>query len=104
MTSERLAGLRRLTEHCAYHDEGNDLVGCTCAEPLNARPLLTELLTHIDELTRQRDDARRIAIDSGAFQNIGGTAYLPDVHLNEEDKWRADPVGPVAWSKPIEQT
>lgn len=29
-----------------------------------------ELLDHIDELTRQRDDARRIAAASGYFQDV----------------------------------
>jgi hypothetical protein len=53
MTPERLAGLRRLTGHCAYHDDGNDVVACTCAEPLNAKPLIAELLGYVDELTRQ---------------------------------------------------
>jgi hypothetical protein len=67
MTPERLKSLRRLTEHCAYHDDGNDVVACTCAEPLEARPFIDELLGYVDELTRQRDDARRIAIDGGAF-------------------------------------
>jgi hypothetical protein len=75
MSPERLAGLRGMTEHCAYHDDGNDLVGCTCAEPLNARPLLVELLDHVDELTRQRDDARRLAVCSGIFQDHRGQDY-----------------------------
>jgi hypothetical protein len=65
--------------------------------------MVDDLLEYVDELTRQRDDARRIAMDSGVFQNIGGTSYLPDVHLNEEDKWRADPVGPVAWDRQEQQ-
>jgi hypothetical protein len=78
--------------------EANDNVWWTlgCGDHMN---LFDAALDRITELTRQRDDARRIAIDSGVFQNIGGTAYLPDVHLDEADKWRADPVGPVAWDQ-----
>jgi hypothetical protein len=91
-----------MTEHCEYHDDGNDVVACTCAEPLNAKPLLGELLTYVDELTRQRDDARRIAIDSGVFQDHRGTDYDLDSDTAGTE-WRADPVGAVAWDKQEQQ-
>lgn len=87
MTPERLLHIRRV-----YIEWSNFGTPST----FGVADMTGELLTHVDELTQQRDDARRIAIDSGIFQNIGGTAYLPDVHLNDEDKWRADP---VAWEQ-----
>ena len=76
MNAERFASFRRLTEHCEYHDDGNDVVACTCAEPLDARPLITELIGYVDELTCQRDDARRMCVDSGYFTNLVGVEYV----------------------------
>jgi hypothetical protein len=77
MTPERLAEIR---EHGSWN--------------LTVR----ELLAYVDELTTQRDDARRIAIDSGVFQNYQGTWY-PE----PGPKFTADPVGPVAWDKQVQQ-
>jgi hypothetical protein len=57
------------------------------------------LLTYVDELTVQRDDARRIAIDSGVFQDHRGEDYDMDSERGNPE-WRADPVGPVAWDGP----
>lgn len=58
-----------------------------------------KLFDYIAELTRQRDDARRMAVASGYWQNYQGTEY-PE----PGPKFHADPVGPVAWTKSIEQT
>jgi hypothetical protein len=103
MNSERLVSLRRLTEHCAYHDDGNDMVACTCAEPLDARPLITELIGYVDELTRQRDDAvrernsaRDLAVKSGIFQDHHAEVY-PQSHDEQPS------VGPVAWDRQEQQ-
>jgi len=54
-----------------------------CGDHMN---LFDEALERIDELTRQRDDARRIAIDSGIFQNTVGTDYPNDPGV--PDHWR----------------
>jgi hypothetical protein len=61
--------------------------------------MVDDLLEYVDELTRQLEDARRIAVDSGAFQDHFGTDY----EFDGEHEWRADPVGPVAWDKQQEQ-
>ena len=53
----------------------------------------------IADLTRALADARRIAIDSGAFQDHRGTEYVTELDY----PWRADTVGPVAWDKQVQQ-
>lgn len=52
------------------------------------------LLEYVDELTRQRDDARRIAIDTGAFQGLTNEDYDHDYGT-----FTAEPVGAVDWDK-----
>jgi hypothetical protein len=61
--------------------------------------LFDDALERIEELTRQRDSARDLAVKSGIFQDHRGTEYLPD----PDHPWRADPVGPVAWDRQVEQ-
>jgi hypothetical protein len=72
------------------------MVACTCAEPLDARPLITELLGYVDELTRQRDSARDLAVKSGIFQDHHAEVY-PQAHDEQPD------VGPVAWDRQVQQ-
>lgn len=66
MTPERL----REILHDARISDANYSHGMAPSEPEAYRALVhrNELLEYVDELTRQRDDARRIAIDAGAFQ------------------------------------
>jgi hypothetical protein len=59
-------------------------------------------LERINELTTQRDDARRMVVASGYFQDQRGEDYDLDSD-NGNPEWRADPVGPVAWDRPVEQ-
>lgn len=73
-------------------------------DSLNARvkdleERLARIEKYVDELTRQRDSARDLAVKSGIFQDHRGTEYLPD----PDHPWRADPVGVVAWDKQVEQ-
>lgn len=70
-----------------------------------------ELVAYVDELTRQRDDARRIAIDSGTFQDHRGTDYEhlsqpePVVLTDAEESSLMAVISDtfVAWDKQIEQ-
>lgn len=55
-----------------------------------------DLLDYVDELTRQRDDARALAVKSGIFQDHFAEVY-PQAH--EEQPL----VGPVAWDKQVQQ-
>ena len=58
MTPERLAEIRDAYAMWEY----------TRTTKVATLQMVPELLAYVDELTRQRDDARRIAIDAGAFQ------------------------------------
>lgn len=97
MTPERLAEIREITENAPPY---SILVNGKLAIAARHR---RELLEYVDELTRQLSAARRIAIDSGVFQDHRGTEYLAEQCLADEDKWRADPVGPVAWDRQEQQ-
>lgn len=88
--------IRQRAELLTYVDE-------LAAQNAELRDSVVQVTSIVDDLKRQVESARSLAVKSGIFQNIGGTAYLPDVHLAEEDKWRADPVGPVAWDRQVQQ-
>lgn len=92
MSPERLAEIRTLAS------KGAPWGYAEIAAIINAA---SDLLDYVDELTRERDDARRIAIDSGVFQDRG-EAYELDEDARD-NSWRADPVGPVAWDKQEQQ-
>lgn len=103
MTPRRLRQIREYDEWVMSQDRDFLLTH-------DADNRLHDLLAHVDDLTRQLCDARRIAIDSGAFQTHKGTDYdfeEYDFHDGcmrwRDDSWRADPVGPVAWDKQVQQ-
>jgi hypothetical protein len=96
MTPERLRAIlhdARISDANYSHGMAVDI-----SEAERALAHRNELLEYVDELTRQLSDARRIAIDSGVFQNYQGTWY-PE----PGPKFTADPVGPVAWDRQVEQ-
>jgi len=97
MTPERL----RAILHDARISDANYSHGMAVdtSEAERALAHRNELLEYVDELTRQRDDARRIVVASGYFQDHRGTEYLPD----PDHPWRAEPVGAVAWDRQVEQ-
>jgi hypothetical protein len=90
MTPERLELIRWANQEWRAHTAN--------ARTLDVADMTDELLTYVDELTRQLEDARRIATASGYFQDHRGEDYdLDSDHRVPE--WRADPVGPVAWDR-----
>ena len=79
---ERLADIQELgAEHV-------DCVDDPCC-------VFNELLAHVDELTRQRDDARGMVIASRYFQNTQDEWYEPAYPTDE-----LPAIGPVAWDEP----
>jgi hypothetical protein len=96
MDAERLAEIREITENAPRYTL---LVNGALAVVARHRK---ELLDYVDELTRQRDDARRLAVASGVFQDHRGEDYDLDSDTTGEP-WRADPVGAVAWDKQEQQ-
>jgi hypothetical protein len=94
----------------AHRNELLDYVDALIAQNTELRDSVIQVTSIVDELTRSRDDARRIAIDSGAFQSHKGTDYdFEEYHPHDgcmkwrDDSWRADPVGPVAWDRQVQQ-
>lgn len=63
---------------------------------------VSKIAGRVDDLTRQLEDARRIATASGYFQDHRGEDYDLDSD-NGNPEWRADPVGPVAWDRQVQQ-
>ena len=93
MTPERLEDIRWIAANAPRYSIVVD--GSLAVAARHRR----ELIEYVDELTRQRDSARDLAVKSGIFQDHRGTEYLPD----PDHPWRAEPVGAVAWDRQVEQ-
>jgi hypothetical protein len=91
MTPERMAEIREHNEWLASrHKFGN---------PAGNAEKVNDLLEYVDELTRQRDDARAMVVQSRFFQNTEAEWYEPSYpgdHMPD--------VGPVAWNRQVQQT
>lgn len=76
-------------DHMNLFDQALERIDELATQNAELRDSLVQVTSIVDELTRQRDDARRMVVDAGYFQDHRGEDYSlgVDVSDGEMEYW-----------------